>query len=209
MSHRPRVRDPVLHPRPIPSPPNHTARTGKNIENASFKLSYFLVVFDILPVFDASEAQSAVPHCWDGQRVGMEGVSILSDKVSILSSEWQNLSLFLGNIGDYILQRRHSWNTILFKHWYYCDMLFTHNSSASLMRVYWKPFLILSPGAWCQCPGSPVPRSQWRTVTDHSGRWWQSHSRAEANLGAGDFGHCVQELCCAILRWKKCSFVFK
>ena len=49
--------------RPIPSPPNHTARTGKNIENASFKLSYFLVVFDILPVFDASEAQSAVPHC--------------------------------------------------------------------------------------------------------------------------------------------------
>ena len=63
MSHRPRVRDPVLHPRPIPSPPNHTARTGKNIENASFKLSYFLVVFDILPVFDASEAQSAVPHC--------------------------------------------------------------------------------------------------------------------------------------------------
>ena len=143
------------------------------------------------------------------QRVGMEGVSILSDKVSILSSEWQNLSLFLGNIGDYILQRRHSWNTILFKHWYYCDMLFTHNSSASLMRVYWKPFLILSPGAWCQCPGSPVPRSQWRTVTDHSRHWWQSHSRAEANLGAGDFGHCVQELCCAILRWKKCLFVFK
>ena len=63
MSHRPRVRDPVLHPRSIPSPPNHTARTGKNIENASFKLSYFLVVLDILPVFDASEAQSAVPHC--------------------------------------------------------------------------------------------------------------------------------------------------
>ena len=107
----------------------------------------------------AAEALSAVPHCWDGHRVGMEGVSILSDKVSILSSEWQNLSLFLGNIGDY--------NTedifeifYYFIYWYCCDMLFTHNSSASLMRVYWKPFLILSPGARCQCRGSlgaPVP----------------------------------------------------
>ena len=67
--------------------------------------------------------------------------------------------------------------------------------STSLMRVYWKPFLILSPGAGCQCRGSPVPRSQWRTVTDHSGHWWPWHSAAEASLGAGDFGHCVQELC--------------
>ena len=133
------------------------------------------------------------------QRVEVEEVSIpyypLSDKVSILSSEWQNLSLFLGNIGDYILQRRHSWNTILFKHWYYCDMLFTHNSSASLMRVYWKPFLILSPGAWCQCPGSPVPRSQWRTVTDHSRHWWQSHSGQRRTWQF----LLLQELCFAIL----------
>ena len=140
------------------------------------------------------------------QRVGMEEVSIpyypLSDKVSILSSEWQNLSLFLRNIGGTISYTKDIFQLLFYLNWSCCDVLFTHNSSASLMRVYWKPFLILSPGAWCQCPGSPVPRSQWRTVTDHSRHWWQSHSRAEANLGAGDFGHCVQELCCAILRWK-------
>ena len=61
MSHRPPSQG--AGSRPVPSPPNHTARTGKNIENASFELSYFLVVLDILPVFDATKALSAVLHC--------------------------------------------------------------------------------------------------------------------------------------------------
>ena len=60
MSHRPPSQ--FAGSRPVPSPPNHTARTGKNIENASFELSYFLVVLDILPVFDATKALSAVLH---------------------------------------------------------------------------------------------------------------------------------------------------
>ena len=148
----------------------------------------------------ASEAQSAVPHCWDGQRVGMEGVSILSDKVSILSSEWQNLSLFLGNIGDYILQRRHSWNYFiqtLILLWCVVNTQQLSFTNESLLKTV-SHFVPRSMVPVSGVPGAPVP------VADcHWSQPSQSHSRAEANLGAGDFGHCVQELCCAILRWKK------
>ena len=111
---------------------------------------------------------------------------VLNDKIWVFSSEILGTISYTEDVFEILFY---------FIYWYCCDMLFTHNSSASLMRVYWKPFLILSPGARCQCRGSPVPRSQWRTVTDHSGHWWPWHSAAEANLGAGDFGHCVQELC--------------
>ena len=111
---------------------------------------------------------------------------VLNDKIWVFSSEILGTISYTEDVFEILFY---------FIYWYCCDMLFTHNSSASLMRVYWKPFLILSPGARCQCRGSPVPRSQWRTVTDHSGHWWPWHSAAEASLGAGDFGHCVQELC--------------
>ena len=104
----------------------------------------------------AAEALSAVPHCWDGHRVGMEGVSILSDKVSILSSEWQNLSLFLGNIGDYILHRRYIWNILLFYIlillWYvvYSQQLSFSNESLLKTVSHFVP--------WSSVPVSRVPR---------------------------------------------------